>query len=145
MQMTLRGDYSLRVLIYLGTHPERLVTTQEISEAYGISRHHLVRVVHALAEHGYVEMHAGRSGGMRLARRPDKIRLGDVVRDSEPNLKLVECFDPALNTCSIAPACNLKGALREALEAFLASLNRRTLADILKGGAREKLITLFGG
>jgi Rrf2 family nitric oxide-sensitive transcriptional repressor len=143
MQLSLRADYSLRVLIYLGSHPARLVSTQEISDAYGISKHHLVRVVQSLGEHGYVAIHAGRSGGIKLGREPRHIRLGDVVRDAEPNLRLVECFDPETNTCRIAPVCSLKGMLRDALESFLKSLNQYSLADVLKNGGQQKVASVF--
>jgi len=143
MQLSLHADYSLRVLVYLGTFPERLISTQEISEKYGISKHHLVRVVQTLAQHGYVELRAGRAGGVRLSRAPHQIRLGDVVRDAEPNMRLVECFDRETNRCPIAPVCSLKGMLREALEAFLASLNRFTLADVLSSGNQQKLAGVF--
>ena len=143
MQLSLRSDYSLRVLVYLGTHPDRVVTTREVSIAYGISKHHLVRIIQLLAEYRYVHVHAGRSGGITLAREPQQISLGDVVRDSEPNMRLVECFDRATNTCRIAPCCGLKGMLREALESFITTLNRYTLADVLDHGAQAKLATLF--
>ena len=96
MQLSLHADYALRVLIYLGTHPDRVISTHEISGAYGISKHHLVRVMQTLAEHGYVDIHAGRSGGVMLARPPQSIPLGDVIRNAEPNLRLVECFDVQL-------------------------------------------------
>ena len=101
MQLSLHADYSLRVLLYLGTHPDQVVTTRDISDAYGISKHHLVRVAQTLGEHGYVELIPGRSGGLRLAMDPAAIRLGDVVRRTEPHLRLVECFDVATNTCPI--------------------------------------------
>jgi Rrf2 family transcriptional regulator, nitric oxide-sensitive transcriptional repressor len=143
MQISLRCDYSLRVLVYLGTHPDRVVTTQEVSAAYGISKHHLVRVIQALAEHRYLQIHTGRSGGITLAREPREILLGDVVRDSEPNMRLVECFDRVTNTCRIAPCCSLKSMLREALEAFINTLNRYTLADVLRHGGKKKLATLL--
>jgi Rrf2 family nitric oxide-sensitive transcriptional repressor len=143
MQLSLHADYSLRALVYLATHPDRVVRTQEISEAYGISKHHLVRVVQTLAEHEYVRIHAGRSGGITLDREPSVIRLGDVVRAAEPSMRLVECFDRETNTCKIAPVCALKGMLREALDAFLESLSRYTLADILKNGGQRKLATIF--
>lgn len=143
MQLSLRADYALRVLVYLGTHRERVISTQEISTAYQISKHHLVRVVQTLAEHQYVQIHTGRSGGVTLAREPHLIRLGEVIRHSEPNLTLVECFDRKTNTCRIAPVCALKGMLKEALDAFLNSLNRYTLADILGHGAKQKLASLF--
>lgn len=143
MQLSLRSDYSLRVLVYLGTRPDRIVTTQEVSVAYGISKHHLVRIIQSLAEQRYIQIHAGRSGGIMLAREPQQISLGDVVRDSEPNMRLVECFDRETNTCRITPCCGLKGMLREALESFITTLNRYTLADVLGRGAQAKLITLF--
>jgi Rrf2 family nitric oxide-sensitive transcriptional repressor len=143
MQLSLHADYALRVLIYLGTCPDRVVSTQEMSEAYGISKNHLVRVVHTLAANGYVRVSPGRSGGVALAQEPAEIRLGDVVRNAEPNLRLVECFDPATNTCPITAVCSLKHMLNEALAAFIASLNRHTLADILKEGRGQKLANVF--
>jgi Rrf2 family nitric oxide-sensitive transcriptional repressor len=143
MQLSLHADYALRVLVYAATHRERVVRTEEISRAYGISKHHLVRVVRTLADNGYLEIRTGRSGGVTIQRQPDTIRLGDVVRAAEPNMRLVECFDRKTNTCVIAPVCSLKGMLREALEAFLDALNRYTLADILHDSGREKLATTF--
>lgn len=139
MQLSLHADYALRVLIFLGTKRDRIARTQDISDAYGISRHHLVRVVQTLSEHGYVQIHAGRSGGVTLSRQPGEIRLGQVIRDAEPNLRLVECFDSATNTCPIARACSLKNMLADALQAFLTRLDDYTLADILKSGADREL------
>lgn len=143
MQLTLHADYALRVLIYLGTHPDELVSTQTMSDAYGISKHHLVRVVQTLGEHGYVKVVPGRSGGVGLARTPESIRLGDVLVDAEQNLRLVECFDMSTNTCPIVKHCGLKGVLSEALEAFVASLNTRTLADLLHAERRKALKQTF--
>jgi Rrf2 family transcriptional regulator, nitric oxide-sensitive transcriptional repressor len=143
VQLSLHGDYALRVLIYLGTHPDRVVPTQEISGAYGISKNHLVRVVHTLAGNGFVTVHAGRSGGVTLARKPHLIRLGDVIRKAEPNLRLAECFDAQTNTCPISPVCALKGILNEALAAFIATLNEYTVADVLKHGGQRKLAGVF--
>ncbi len=143
MQLSLHADYSLRTLIYLGTHPERIVRTQEISEAYGISKHHLVRIVQTLAKHDYVRIHAGRSGGLSLNREAGLIRLGEVVRVAEPNMLLVECFDREANTCKIAPACNLKGMFKEALDAFITSLNRYTLGDVLGNGKQQRLAKIL--
>ena len=143
MQLSLHADYSLRVLVYLGANPNRVVRTQEISDAYQISKHHLVRVVQTLAEHEYVRIHSGRSGGITLLREPALVRLGEVVRIAEPNMRLVECFDRKTNTCKIAPVCALKGMLKEALDAFIASLNRYTLADILGHGGQQRLAKIF--
>lgn len=132
MHLTLHADYSLRVLLYLAARPERPVSTQEVSEAYGISKNHLVRVVQALGKHGFVEVRPGRSGGLTLARLPSDIFLGQVFRVTEPDFHLVECFDRDKNTCPIAPACGLKGVLFEARAAFLAVLDKYTLADLTK-------------
>jgi Rrf2 family nitric oxide-sensitive transcriptional repressor len=143
LQLSLHADYALRVLIYLGTNEERITRTQDISAAYGISRHHLVRVVQTLAEHGYIRVHAGRNGGIALGRPAREIRLGQVVRHSEPNLKLVECFDADTNTCPIIRACALKRMLGDALEAFLNRLDTYTLADVVKPAARRDIAELL--
>ncbi len=143
MQLTLHSEYALRVLLYLGTQPGRLCSTREISDAYGISRHHLVRVVQTLGTHGYLKLTPGRGGGTSLGKSPSQIRLGDVVRDAEPDMRLAECFDLRKNRCVLTPVCSLKPVLSEALEAFLDSLNQYTLADLLAGGARKKLSSQF--
>ncbi len=133
MRLSLHADYALRVLIYLGAHPGETASTEQISRAYGISKHHLVRVVRTLGVHGYLAVTPGRSGGVSLARDPSQIRLGQVVRDAEPNLHLVECFHKQTNTCPIISACGLKVHLQSALEAFLAELDRHTLAELVAG------------
>jgi Rrf2 family nitric oxide-sensitive transcriptional repressor len=143
MQLTLHSEYALRVLLYLGTQPGRLCSTREISDAYGISKHHLVRVVQTLGEHGYLTLTPGRGGGISLGKEPHLIRLGEVVRDAEPNMRLAECFDRRNNRCVLTSVCTLKPALDEALGAFLASLSRYTLADLLARGARQKFSAKF--
>lgn len=131
MQLTQFSDYSLRLVLYLATHDDQLVTLQEVSRAYGVSQHHLVKVTARLVETGVVASVRGRSGGLRLNRRPSEINIGELVRSTEPHFNLVECFDAVRNTCPIDPACGLKGVLREAQEAFFAALDRHTLADFL--------------
>ncbi|NTX02785.1 Rrf2 family transcriptional regulator [Myxococcus sp. CA051A] len=142
MHLTLHADYSLRVLLYLAARPGRLASTQELADAYGISKHHLVRVVQTLSGEGFVEVKAGRSGGVTLARATKDISVGKVLRAAEPDFELVECFNRETNTCPIAPACGLKGVLAEAREAFLAVLDRYTLADLV-GRSRKDLADLF--
>lgn len=132
MQLTLYSDYSLRVLIYLGLRPHQLCTITEIAEAYGISRNHLVKVVHNLGMLGWIDTARGRGGGMALSRPADQINIGAVVRQTEPGFTLVECFEMKTNTCPIAPVCVLKGALQAAQTAFLQVLDSYTLADLLK-------------
>jgi Rrf2 family nitric oxide-sensitive transcriptional repressor len=131
MQLTRFTDYSLRVLIHLGSHPDTQATVAGIAAGYGISRHHLTRVVHQLGLRGYIETVRGKGGGFRLARRPELIRIGDVVRDMEPGFELAECFRPGETSCRLLPACALKPVLGEAGRAFLASLDRYTLAELL--------------
>lgn len=143
MQLSLHADYALRVLIYLGAHPDTIVSTKQISDAYGISRNHLVRVVQTLGEHGYVSVLPGRSGGVKLLMDPHQIRLGNVVRHAEVNLRLVECFDKETNTCPIISVCGLKAHLSSALSVFLAELDKHTLAELLTPGRREKLANVF--
>lgn len=143
MQLTLHADYSLRVLLYLGSHPGRMVSTHEISNAYRISKHHLVRVVQRLGETGYITITPGRYGGTSLARLPADIRIGDVVRATETNLTLVECFDMKTNNCVIAPVCRLKGVLQDALLGFMSVLDEYTLADLMGNGGAERLSATF--
>lgn len=131
MQLTTYTDYALRVLIYLAVHEDRLVTIAEITNAHGISKNHLMKIVHQLAQHGWIATTRGRRGGMRLAHPPQAISLGTVVRQTEPHFYLVECFNPATNRCPITPACGLAEVLREAQEAFFAVLDRYTVADIV--------------
>jgi Rrf2 family nitric oxide-sensitive transcriptional repressor len=138
LNLTLHTDYSLRILLYLAEHTDRPVSTREISDGYGISRNHLVRVVQTLQSHSFVNAATGRSGGITLARDPKGINIGEVVRKTEPNFRIVECFDLQANTCRIVPVCSLRGVLAEALEAFFQVLDDYTLADLvrMKGSQR---------
>jgi Rrf2 family nitric oxide-sensitive transcriptional repressor len=131
MRLTDYTDYTLRTLIYLGLHPDELVTVRQISEAYGISNSHMTKVVHQLGQSGLVQTTRGRGGGLQLAVDPAQIGIGDVVRATEPDFHMVECFDKARSDCVLAPACELKAALRRATEAWLAVLDDLTLADLL--------------
>lgn len=130
MQLTMMSDYALRVLIYTAAHPDRLVTINETLDVYGISRGHLMKIVGVLAAAGVLRSQRGRSGGFTLARPPRDIRLGDVLRLTEPDFEMVECFS-ANNNCSISPACRLPGVVTEALAAFMAVMDRHTLADLV--------------
>ena len=132
MRLTLHADYGLRVLIYLAMHPGRAVPTTEIGRAYGISKHHLVRVAQSLRDAGLVKLAVGRAGGLSLSRPASAICAGEVVRALEPDLRLVECLHPKTNTCCIAPACGLKTPLRRAVDAFLAVLDGVTIAEVVE-------------
>jgi Rrf2 family transcriptional regulator, nitric oxide-sensitive transcriptional repressor len=131
MRLTVFTDYTLRTLIYLALQPDRLTTIAQIAEAYRISNNHLMKVVHQLAQSGDVTTVRGQRGGLRLARPADEINIGSVVRRSEADLELVPCFG-SQGDCVIQPDCVLAGAVDEALQAFLAVLDRYTLADLVR-------------
>ncbi len=131
MRLTKVSDYSLRVLIYLAVHPGRPVSLSEMSRAYGVSSHVLVKVVQLLIEDGAVASIRGRHGGFRLEKPPGEINVGALVRRTETTWDVVECFNRDTNTCPIEPACGLKGALTRAQRAFLGVLDDYTLADFL--------------
>jgi len=141
MKLTRFTDYSLRVLIYLGLKDNGRVTIREISDAYGISRNHLMKVVSLLTRMGYLDARRGPGGGIALSRPPVEIILADVIRDMEDDLNLVECFCDG-GTCVIKPMCKLKTVLNQALLAYLETLERYTLHDLLK--PRKQLIEVLG-
>lgn len=146
MRLTLFTDFALRLLMYLGTHSDDLCRIQEIADAYGISKNHLMKVAHQLGRAGYVDTLRGRSGGLRLAKAPAEIRISDVVRVTEEDFRMVECFDPARNTCVISGTCRLRGVLAEALDAYLAVLDRYSLADLVSdGGALGSVVLRTSG
>src|SRR5665213_2995989 len=130
MRLTVYTDFSLRVLMYLAVRPERRPTIAEIASSYDISKNHIMKVVHKLGVAGYIETVRGKNGGMRLARLPLDIVLGEVVRRTEPDMALVPCFDPINAPCVIGPACKLRQALHRARGAFLAVLDDYTVADL---------------
>lgn len=142
MHLTQYTDYSLRILMFLATRQEdQLVRSKEIADIYGISNNHLIKIVRQLSTSGYIETIRGRSGGMRLAKDPSAINIGEVVRDMEENFHIVECFDKENNRCIISDACRLKGVLNEALEAFITVLDKYTLGDMILN--KEKLYALL--
>jgi Rrf2 family nitric oxide-sensitive transcriptional repressor len=131
MQLTQFTDYSLRTLMFLGAHPGRLCTIAQIAEAYGISANHLMKVVNRLASCGYVETIRGKGGGLRQARAPRLINLGEVVRDMEERFDIVECFNVQHQDCPLLPACTLRSVLNDARRNFMATLDRHTLEDVI--------------
>ena len=130
MRLSTFSDYSLRVLMYLGLESDRLATIAEIARAHAISENHLMKVVQQLARAGYVESLRGKGGGIRLAREPGAIGLGEVIRQSETDFALAECLGDGC-TCRIQAPCRLKGILHEALAALFLVLDGYTLADLL--------------
>ena len=137
MRLTAYTDYALRTLMYLGLNRDRLVTIQDIAELHGISKNHLMKVVHKLGLSGMVETVRGRNGGLKLKKEPAEINIGDVVRNTETDFFMAECFDREKNSCVYAPSCALKGVLGSATTAYLAVLDGVTLDDLIgKGGKR---------
>jgi len=142
MHITRYTDYSLRVLIYLAEQGDRLATIQEIADSYEISKNHLMKVVHQLNKKGYIETVRGKKGGMRLHMAPNKINIGVLVRETEQDLNIVECFS-SKNTCKITPVCGLKFMFGEALTAFLETLDKYTLEDVIPEQHRPQLVRLL--
>lgn len=130
MRLTMMSDYALRLLMYAAQQPDRLCTIAEVAQAYAISEAHLMKVTHRLALGGWLVTLRGKGGGLRLARPPEQINLGAVVRGIEPDFFLVECFGGG-STCTLTDHCRLTGVLQNALQGFMDGLDRHTLADIV--------------
>lgn len=145
MRLTRHTDYALRLLMLLAVEPQDIHTIEEAARRYAISRNHLMKVALRLSQAGFVTSLRGRKGGLQLARPADEINLGAVVRATEDNFALVECFDAERDACVISSACGLKGPLEEALLAFLTTLDRYSLKDLVKapraGRVLKRLLT----
>lgn len=141
MRLTTFSDYSMRVMIYLSLQRDSLATIADIAKAYSISENHLTKVVHHLAKQGYIDTIRGKGGGMRLAKDPQQVNLGAVLRDTEGGSSLLACVDGE-GDCCIMPACKLIRILRESQEALYAVLDKYTLADLLIDQAPLKRILL---
>ena len=134
MRLTVYTDYTLRVMMYLAASYPRggVVTIEEIAKAYGISRSHLMKIVNELSNNGFVQAQRGRTGGVRLARSPDEITVGELVRMAEKDFTVVPCHDSHDEPkCAILPACNLKRAMRRAVDAFIGELDQMTLTQTI--------------
>ncbi len=143
MRLTQFSDYALRTLLFLGVHDDRLVPVSEIARSYRISHHHLVKVAATLTQLEVVEAVRGRGGGLRLAVDPADVNVGWLLRRTEPDFHLVECFDTANDTCPITPACMLKTVLHEAQQNFLHTLDQYTLSDFLASPRRRQAFMKF--
>jgi Rrf2 family nitric oxide-sensitive transcriptional repressor len=142
MYITRYTDYSLRVLMYVALKGEEISTIREIAESYDISKNHLMKVVQKLNSDGHVVAVRGKNGGLRLNGRPQDINIGALVRATEQDMALVECFGGS-NSCAIMPACHLKTVFAEALEAFFTVLDNYTLADLVPSKNQAALIQLL--
>jgi Rrf2 family nitric oxide-sensitive transcriptional repressor len=144
-------DYSLRVMLFLAVHPDGLSTIQDISDAYSISKNHLMKVVQRLGELGWIDTVRGRHGGLRLNERSLRLTIGEVVRAMESDFALVGCFQKEgrderdgrdSRSCVIEPHCRLRHALAAARDAFLAELDRHTLGELVEPAAGELAVLL---
>jgi Rrf2 family nitric oxide-sensitive transcriptional repressor len=132
LRLTVYTDYSLRLLMYLALKDGGLATIAEIAQSYGISKNHLTKVAHQLGVAGYVATVRGRNGGLRLAKPAQAIRLGEVVRHTEPDMALVPCFKPVNAPCPIWRCCVLRKALEKARVAFTSVLDGYSLCDLVQ-------------
>ncbi len=140
MKLSAYSDYSIRVLMQAALRQPGRVTVDEVAGTFGISRHHLVKVVHDLGRSGYLQTQRGIGGGFTLARPPGKISLGDIVRLGEESETVIDCMDKPNQPCRIFPACRLKGVLDEAASAFFAVLDGYTLADLVKQPSKMRAV-----
>ena len=142
MRLTVYTDYSLRTLLYLALRDaDYLATIQEIADTYNISKNHLMKVTYELGKLGYIDTIRGRGGGIRLAVDPSSITIGQVVRQTEDDFNIVECFNHEQNLCIISPACKLKHILYDAMQAYLNVLDQYTLADVAQN--KDELLELL--
>lgn len=145
MRLTQYTDYSLRVLLYLAVRDRQsLSNIKEIANAYQISKNHLMKVTHELGKLGLIETIRGRKGGIRLAKNPKEINIGAVVRQTEEDFHIVECFNSELNKCTISPSCKLKHVLYEAMQAFIKVLDGYTLQDLVMNKDELNFLLLSG-
>ncbi len=143
MRLTVYTDYAIRLLLYLGLKQDGLATIQDISKAYGISRNHLMKITHRLGRAGYIETVRGRGGGIRISKRALQATLGELVRQTEDDFTLVECFEEETSTCVIRENCYVRPIMAEALAAYLAVLDRYTLNEVV-AAHRRGLHSLMG-
>src|SRR5262245_42724905 len=140
MQLSTYSDYSIRVLMQAALRAPARVTVDEVADTFGISRHHLVKVVHELGRSGYLTTHRGVGGGFTLSRPAEEIRLGDIGRLGEETETVIDCRDGESRRCRLLPACRLKGVLDEAAAAFFEVLDRYALADVVKQPTKMRAV-----
>ena len=137
MRLTDYTDYTLRVLMFCALNPERPITIAELAESHAVSKNHLMKIVNDLARQGLLQTTRGRGGGLRLLKPAAEIRIGDVVRHTETDFRMVECFDMDHNACTLTANCQLKQVFKTALQSYLAELDKVTLADITRAKVRK--------
>lgn len=143
MQLTTFTDYSLRSLLYLAASSPNTATVKEISDYYQISQNHLIKVIHRLSQLKYIETTRGRKGGLKINEEVYNFYLGDLIINFEPNMTMVECFNPETNQCKLTEFCQLKHYLKEAHQSFIETLNKYTFADLTKNIGLFPKITMM--
>ncbi len=132
MKLTSFTDYSIRLLMYVAVNKDHLVSVKEVAGAFNISRNHLMKIVHELGKEGYLETVRGKNGGFRIGKPPKDINMGELVRFTEDDLNVVECFDEETNNCKIVSHCMFAGVLQMALRAFFDVLDGHNLEDLIE-------------
>ena len=132
MRLTDYTDYTLRVLMFCALYPDRSVTIAELADSHAVSKNHLMKIVNDLARQGLLQTKRGRGGGFRLLKNPEEINIGAVVRQTETDFRMVECFDASINTCILTSQCQLKHVFNSALKSYMAELDKVTLADVTR-------------
>jgi len=132
MRLTDYTDYTLRVLMFCALNPDRSVTIAELAESHAVSKNHLMKIVNDLARQGLLQTKRGRGGGFRLLKNPEDINIGAVVRQTETDFRMVECFDSSINTCILTAQCHLKHVFNSALKSYMAELDKVSLADVTR-------------
>ncbi len=140
MRLNVQSDYALRLLMHLAVRDGELVTIAEVAERFQVSKNHLMKIASLLAREGYIDAARGRSGGLKLAKPAKQVRVGDVVRCMEADFAIVECFQEGNSQCLIMPCCKLQRVLGEAVEAFLAILDRYSLDDLVRRNPDLRLL-----
>jgi Rrf2 family transcriptional regulator, nitric oxide-sensitive transcriptional repressor len=144
MKLTQYSDLGLRLLMYLALRKGESVTIQEVSDRFGVSKNHMVKISHQLTKSGLIESTRGRNGGVSLSRPPESISVEEALRATEDNFDLVECFNALQNRCVITDVCRLSGVLDSALAAFFNVLRGVSLSDLVKNGkALDKALLPF--
>ena len=139
MKLNKQTDYALRILMYASLAPEKeLLSIQQVTDVYGLSRNHVMKIVQKLGQLGYLTTIRGKGGGFKIGKDPALINVGQLIREVESTLVLVDCDEPS---CRLSPGCQLKGVLAEAIAAFVAVLDGYTLADVVSN--RVQLIELL--
>ena len=132
MRLNLKTDYALRILLHAAKNKEKLITSTEVAERYNITQANVTQIVNTLKKKGYLNVKRGRyGGGFTLSAPPEEMRIGNIIKDIEPDLDLVQCFSKERNTCPVIDNCKLAGLMYSGLNAFLDKMNEQTLADII--------------